>query len=81
MEVASAVLLQAIEDWQILCKGKEETSDINFNELRSFFRSEWAENLCGHLGISPKKLLAKLEEQRKESEQKRLTNIELKEQK
>jgi hypothetical protein len=68
--VAAAIILKAVEDWQALCKGKKAKSDCNFPELRRFFKSEWAEMLASKLGLSAIALLQRLEKERKESEKK-----------
>lgn len=64
---AAAIILKAVEDWESLCKGKKPQTDCNYNELRRFFKSEWADMLASELDLSAIDILRQLEKQRKES--------------
>lgn len=35
-----AIVMQARDDWLLLCGGMEESPDCNFNELEAFFESD-----------------------------------------
>jgi hypothetical protein len=63
--LASAVLLQAIDDWRNLCNGQMETKGCNFAELRQFFKQN-AELYFEILGLSvtPEWILNLLEKER-----------------
>jgi hypothetical protein len=63
--LASAVLLQAIDDWRNLCNGHMETKDCNFAELRQFFEQN-ADLYFEILGLSvtPEWILLWLEKER-----------------
>lgn len=37
-ELASAIVIQAVDDWRYLCEGNKPTRDCNFNELDRFFK-------------------------------------------
>lgn len=47
MRLASAVILQAVDDWKCLCKGKAETDTISFLELEEFFDTDLDTYLTG----------------------------------
>ena len=38
--LAAAIVLQAVEDWRLLCDGGTETFYCNFDELKYFFKHE-----------------------------------------
>lgn len=59
-DFANAIVAQAAEDWRRLCKGKK--AGTTFEDLRTFFKSEWCADLCGEL--DPSIILAQLEAER-----------------
>ena len=59
--LANAVIKRAAADWRQLCK-KKNVTDSSFTTLRRFFRSEWAQELCGK--VSAKYILTRLETER-----------------
>lgn len=62
-ELAMAIIDQAIKDWRHLIK--KDAYNQKYNELRRFFKSEWAKQLCDELGIEAKDILNLLEEERR----------------
>lgn len=63
--LAAAIILQAVEDWRRLCKGKKQDGKVNFNELRRFFKSEWFVALASEVKLSPAEVLRRLDTERK----------------
>ena len=59
-EFYHAIVMQAVDDWRRLCKGKKVGA--SFDELRIFFNSDWCAALCGEL--NPSVILTRLEAER-----------------
>lgn len=63
-DLAYAIVIQAVEDWRSLCKGKTETKHCNFIELQKFFK-----NGCeGYIDTeTAERIYDKLKKERKKS--------------
>lgn len=63
---SAAVLTQAIEDWRALISNKAHHT--KYNELRRFFKSDWADLLCHEvLNREATFILDVLEQERRDS--------------
>ena len=74
--LCTAVILRAIEDWRGLIEwkawkdtyGYEYGRNVQFEELRNFFRSEWcAAIIPPEAHITPEEILRKLEQELQEA--------------
>ena len=68
--LGAAIVLQAVRDWQLLCKqGKKYMTrneyPVSLTEIRQFLKSEYALRIC--IGIEPSEILRKLEEEHNEN--------------
>ena len=81
-ELATQIVLKAVEDWRLLVKSKAwdvpykrstygpvPNKDCNFTEIRNFFQSQYAEELLSicDVNISPREILQKLEKELEEA--------------
>lgn len=71
--VAAAIVLKAVKDWRSLIRAHawEEKYSIynkNFEELRSFFKSDYCQALLSGAKIAPEDLLAILEKELAEAQ-------------
>ncbi len=73
-DLAGAVIMQAIDDWRLLCnamtnpKGRKYPPAQSFDALRRFFKSDWCETIC--IASTPEKILEKLEQELREARKK-----------
>lgn len=77
--MAAEIVAGAIDDWRRLVKEKAWLDEIpsrycNFDELRSFFKSEWCEFLMQNFSMQPHELLQLLEKELQEAKRKGETN-------
>jgi hypothetical protein len=64
-ELASAIVIQAVDDWRYLCEGNKPTRDCNFNELDRFFKGGCNGYIDGELA---ERIYAKLKMERRVAE-------------
>lgn len=79
--LAAEIVARAIEDWRMLIeKGIVETNgglgrDLNYISLRRFFKSWWCDLLLEPTGMNGFDILAILEKELKEAQQKALEEM------
>lgn len=66
--MAAEIVVHAITDWRALIakkawSEKEQKARCNFQELRSFFKSDWCAFLMMKWDIEPRRILEMLEEE------------------
>ena len=64
--LGAAVVLQAVDDWRDLCKGKKMPSTVNFTELERFFLKDCDGFLIGET-VTGEKILSQLQKERVKS--------------
>ena len=74
--LAAEIVAQAVEDWRTLVKKKAWLPSVpvsthcNFNDIRSFLRSEWCELLLLPCEMDAQRILQILEEELREAQRK-----------
>lgn len=71
--LATEIVLQAIADWQSLCRLEKEyrvdrQQSVNFTELQRFFRSDYCDLLLEGTGLTGEYILRELEDMRSASQ-------------